>query len=640
LVVGATGRTHRSLLGWLFVPATAVMNRLTFARKFLLVGLLLSGPLAFVVHLQAGSAGERVEFHRRERQGVACLVPVFDLLHGVLLHRLHVWFAVEGPSVRETRAAARSAIARVDAVEKESGALLGVSEEWRSIKTAWRDLLERPTASREARDLAHEAVADRLVERLLRRVGDTSNLILDPHLDSYWLMDAALVKLPSLAVTASRASAASLRLGVGSSPAGLEPACELASGARRELAAIRELREVDLATAFRETARHAGGSGSTLEKRLAAALDGAEAAVGRHAELLRRQALDPRAGATTGAEVIELAGELFGRLRALETSIAPELDRLIEARLERYRDRRVQGLLAAATAALVVIYLLVGIYLSVQRSVSALLRPPGSASPPGTLPTARDEMGQIAVAYSRAQDEKSQLEEQLRVAEKLATIGTLAAGTAHELNEPLGAVLGFAELAGKTPGLPASAARDLRKISGAALHAREVIKKLLLFARQTPPQTRPTDLQQVIREALDFLQARFDLASIALVRELDEVPPVLADASQLRQVVLNLVVNALQASRDGGEVTVRLLNEAGHAVLEVADRGAGMSPEVCEQAFIPFFTTKDVGEGTGLGLSVVHGIVEAHGGRIEVRSQVGEGTTVTVRLPLSSYNHV
>jgi signal transduction histidine kinase len=603
----------RSVVGWLFAPAVAIMGRLTFARKFIVVGLLLSGPLAFVVYLQASSAGERVEFNRRERLGVAYLIPVSELLHQVQLHRLYSRTAPDGSAARQAQAAADAAATRVDALEGTTGALLGTRHEWAAIRAAWRER-------------AHERVGSRIVEHLLKRVGNYSNLILDPDLDSYWLMDAVVVKLPSIAETATRASVASLGVQAGPREVALLRAGELVAQADRELAGIRELAAVDLATAFRETERR--GRGLALEPRLRDELAAADAAVRRHAEHLRRQALG---GQVAAAATVELAGEALRRLHALSAAIAPELDGLIRTRLAHYQARRTQGLVAAASAALVLIYLLVGIYLSVRSSVSAL----GADSPPPLAPS-RDEMGQIAVAYSRARTEKSQLEEQLRAAERLATIGTLAAGTAHELNEPLGAILGFAELAEKTPDMPAGVLRDLQKISGAALHARDVIRKLLLFARQTPPQACALALREVVQEALDFLQPRFDLAAISLRRALDEVPPVLADASQLRQVVLNLAVNALQASRGGGHVEVRLHSQPGHAVLEVRDDGEGMSKEVCDQIFLPFFTTKDVGQGTGLGLSVVHGIVSSHGGRIDVQSAPGQGAIFTVTLPLAS----
>jgi signal transduction histidine kinase len=224
------------------------------------------------------------------------------------------------------------------------------------------------------------------------------------------------------------------------------------------------------------------------------------------------------------------------------------------------------------------------------------------------------------------------LEQQLRLADRLATIGTLAAGTAHELNEPLGAVLGFAQLASKSPGLPESAARDLDRIAKAALHAREVIKQLMLFARQTPPNKSAVDLRQVVEEALVFLAGRCQEAGITVSRRLEPVPGIVADANQLRQVVLNLTVNALQATAKGGEVRVSLTTVGRAVRLIVEDDGVGMTEEIREKIFLPFYTTKETGQGTGLGLSVVHGIVASHGGEIRVESSPGRGTRFEVDL--------
>ena len=245
------------------------------------------------------------------------------------------------------------------------------------------------------------------------------------------------------------------------------------------------------------------------------------------------------------------------------------------------------------------------------------------------------KLGLIAEAYSRVRGEQLVLREQLRRADKLATIGQLAAGTAHELNEPIAAILGFAQLAQKSPGLSAQVDRDLGKIAKASLHAREVIKALLLFARQTPPQKAPTDLNQVVTESLEFLQPRCEHAAIKVAPSLAPgLPCVEADPNQLRQVVLNLVVNAIQATPPEGTVEVTTAISAGEVIFAVQDKGHGMPEEVRKHLFLPFFTTKDIGQGTGLGMSVVHGIVTAHGGTIQVDSAPERGTRIEVHLPL------
>ncbi len=245
---------------------------------------------------------------------------------------------------------------------------------------------------------------------------------------------------------------------------------------------------------------------------------------------------------------------------------------------------------------------------------------------------------QLALVIERreAAAARADLEEQLRHADRLATIGQLAAGVAHELNEPLGNVLGFAQLAVKAvaPGDPVAA--DLAKITKAALHTREIVRKLMLFARQTPPTKKAVNLNTVVAEGLYIVEARCRKQAVDVVRRLKAgLPEIVADPSQLQQVLVNLVVNAVQAMPSGGRLTIRTDRADGHVLLVVEDTGVGMTEEVLRQAFIPFFTTKDVDEGTGLGLSVVHGIVSAHGGTIKVESEPGRGSRFEVLLPIA-----
>ena len=239
------------------------------------------------------------------------------------------------------------------------------------------------------------------------------------------------------------------------------------------------------------------------------------------------------------------------------------------------------------------------------------------------------------VKRKEAEDEQSRLQEQLRHADRLATIGQLAASMAHELNEPLGNILGFGQLAKKCPGLPLQAGQDIEKILTATLNAREVIRKILIFARQMPQQKRRVDLNHVIEECLSFLESRCTKEGIELVRLLSpELPEVFADPIQLNQVLVNMIINAVQAMLEGGRLTVQTLPGEDHLSLIIEDTGTGMTEEVLKQIFTPFFTTKDVGQGTGLGLAVVHGIITSHGGSIDVKSNVGSGTRFEIRLPL------
>ncbi|MDZ7290409.1 MAG: ATP-binding protein [candidate division KSB1 bacterium] len=242
----------------------------------------------------------------------------------------------------------------------------------------------------------------------------------------------------------------------------------------------------------------------------------------------------------------------------------------------------------------------------------------------------------LLIERKKAEDDKVRLQEQLRHADRLATIGQLSAGVAHELNEPLGSILGFAQLAKKCPDLPKQAEQDIEKIVHASLYAREIIRKLMLFARQMPQQRSRVNLNQLVIEALSFFESRFAKEGITLVRALaPDLPVITADPSQLTQVLVNLVVNAIQAMPQGGTLTVGTCFDEVHVILFVADTGIGMSEEIRKQIFVPFFTTKEVGQGTGLGLSVVHGIVTAHGGTITVESEVGRGSRFEIRLPVT-----
>jgi len=241
----------------------------------------------------------------------------------------------------------------------------------------------------------------------------------------------------------------------------------------------------------------------------------------------------------------------------------------------------------------------------------------------------------VFVASVEAEQRRVDMEASLRHADRLATIGQLAAGVAHELNEPLGNVLGFAQLALKAADVPAQVRTDLGRIADAALHGREIIRKLLVFARQAPASKQPTTINAVIEEAMFLLEAGCENPGVRFVRELGVgLPDIAADPVQVRQVVTNLVINAMQAISGTGAITVRTAVVDGAVVLSVADTGSGMTPEVLCRVFDPFFTTKDVGQGTGLGLAVVQGIVAGHGGNIEVESEPARGSVFRVLLPV------
>jgi two-component system NtrC family sensor kinase len=230
---------------------------------------------------------------------------------------------------------------------------------------------------------------------------------------------------------------------------------------------------------------------------------------------------------------------------------------------------------------------------------------------------------------------KTKLQEQLRHADRLATIGQLTAGVAHELNEPLGSILGFTQLIQSDQNISPQSKEDLEKIIKASMHAREIVRKLMLFSRQIPTKMSEININSIVDEGLYLLKSRIEKEGIELIADLaSDMPPITGDQSQIHQILVNLTVNAIQAMSQGGKLKIQTKYDKDNVFLIVEDSGNGIDEEAMKQIFLPFFTTKDIGEGTGLGLSVVWGIVTSHGGIIQVESKIGEGSRFTVRLPI------
>ncbi|HTT79374.1 MAG TPA: PAS domain-containing protein [Stellaceae bacterium] len=243
-----------------------------------------------------------------------------------------------------------------------------------------------------------------------------------------------------------------------------------------------------------------------------------------------------------------------------------------------------------------------------------------------------------------AEERQKELERQLLHSQKLEALGRLAGGVAHDLNNTLVPILSLAKLALEDLREGDPLYDDIATIVSASERARDLVKQILAFSRKQDIQKRRIDPADVLREALHMLRATLP-PNIAFIERIEPVPPIFADAGQLQQVVVNLVTNAAQAIGTArASISVDLSAEAtadvagrrsGVVRLRIADTGCGMAKAVLDRIFEPFFTTKPVGEGTGLGLSVVHGIVAGHGGAIDAESQPGKGTAFTIRLPIA-----
>jgi len=228
------------------------------------------------------------------------------------------------------------------------------------------------------------------------------------------------------------------------------------------------------------------------------------------------------------------------------------------------------------------------------------------------------------------------LQSKLVHAERMAAIGQLVSGVAHEVNNPLTAILGFTDLLMENPDLPESARRDLRIVLQEAQRTKQIVQNLLSFARQTPPQRRPVQLNAVLRRTVQLRAYDFHSHGVEIVERLDEsLPEVIGDSHQLQQVFLNILNNAHDAVHEIGRAPrIEIASTRNDSFVEVSFRDNGVGIAQPDRIFDPFFTTKEVGKGTGLGLSICYGIVREHGGEVVCHNNLDtEGATFIVRLP-------
>ncbi len=238
----------------------------------------------------------------------------------------------------------------------------------------------------------------------------------------------------------------------------------------------------------------------------------------------------------------------------------------------------------------------------------------------------------------KAEEEKQKMEEQLRLAGRLAAVGELAAGVAHELNNPIAAIQGFAQLLASRKDVDESLKKDLSVIHREAQRAGKIIKNLLSFARRHEPEKRFISINEALERTLELQTHQLKMNNIELVTQLDpSLPKTMADFHQVQQIFVNIINNAEQAMVDAhgkGKLIIRSSKRGNMIQVEFTDDGPGISEENLQRIFDPFFTTKEVGKGTGLGLSICYGLVEAHHGHIYARSKPGEGATFVVELPI------
>jgi signal transduction histidine kinase len=257
-----------------------------------------------------------------------------------------------------------------------------------------------------------------------------------------------------------------------------------------------------------------------------------------------------------------------------------------------------------------------------------------------TITPVRDSNNKVIYFDGILEDitETKRIQEHLLLSDRLASVGQLASGIAHELNNPLTSVIGFSEILMKSP-LPEETREDLKIVHDEARRASQIVKGLLAFARKDAAKKELLDLHSVLESVLRLRSYEQKVNNITLKTELAEnLPPVMGNAAQIQQVFINLIINAEQEMiRAHGKGTLTITSGVIQDGVKISfsDDGQGISPENMKKIFTPFFTTKEVGKGTGLGLSICHGIITEHGGKIYAESEPGRGATFIIELPIA-----
>lgn len=248
-----------------------------------------------------------------------------------------------------------------------------------------------------------------------------------------------------------------------------------------------------------------------------------------------------------------------------------------------------------------------------------------------------DRFNSMIERIRQANEELRKVNEKMVQSEKLASIGILASGVAHEINNPLGGLFNCVRTLSQPDSDPQTKERYFELLREGLERIETTVRKLLGFSQRRDGSKTSADLNALTSETLALLEYKLKNPRLILAIELDpRVPRLVLDQDGMRQVLLNILLNSLQAMPEGGKLSVRTFTQNGSVMLEVRDTGVGIEREHLGKIFDPFFTTKPVGEGTGLGLSVSYGIVKSHGGEISAESEVGRGTTFTVSLPVSA----
>ncbi|MCU0463757.1 MAG: ATP-binding protein [Anaerolineae bacterium] len=643
------------MINSLFRPAIAVLDQLKYLQKFVLVAIFVLIPFAVLRFQFRNQMLSNIEFSSNERVGLMYLDPLADLLDLTLRYiaLAPVAEALDDPELLAERESLPGrmgvAVAAVDAVDAQHGALLDSSEAWAAVRADLSSFIaEYATLNARQRSERADALTRGLL-RLMTRVGNTSNLILDPDIDSYYYMDTVVTTIPLMATYINEVNAQVITAfsgrGLRLQDTTLLVTYEelIYTSLRNNLEGLEYAFEVN--AALRDTAQPMIAAYN--ERVLSYLYTTSREILGR-APAFRAQ-LDERFDYDDPAGFYRASADTLDMLFGFRDMASAELDALLRTRIDAYNTTFTTVAAVVIIMLLLAFYLVLAFYLSVRRTIDDLATATRHMVRGdrdwGFKPRTRDELAEVAVSFNQIAGELIRARDQ--ALESARAKSSFLANMSHELRTPLNAILGFSGILssgmvkGGTPLEPAQI-ELLQRIESNGKRLRDVINDILDLAKiesgriaVTATEARP---RHFVEEGVAAMRSLAVNRGIALEVEFAPDAPevVLTDVRKVNQILTNLLGNAIKFTHEGG-VYVNVTGDGRDWVLKVRDTGIGIPLEAQRNIFETFRQVDETDrreyEGTGLGLAIVRSLAEAMQGRVGVQSEVDKGSTFTVTLP-------
>ncbi len=636
------------MLASFFRPASRLMSRLKYPQKFLLIGILLLLPLIVVLTQFLAKINEDIDFAAKERMGLIYNAPVMDFLQHTQRYASLKMAILNGdasfqPVLESEERSADLAAQTVDAVDQQYGDVLETSAAWSSIKTKWGILKKASPNMNPATSASSFADLTNDILKLVVISGNTSNLILDPDIDSYYLMDTVINKLPPLTEYLSqiRSYGAVVPISKKISPEDITRLTILTGLVKNVLGY--NLNGFGYAYDFNPQVRNL----------LQQDVNGYNAGLSNFLDQINSQLTQANLAneSMTSQAVYTTASEPIDQIYSFYTKVSAELDDLLVARINKFYVRRNWVSVFTFIVLIATVYLMVGFYLAVKETIAGLdaatQRMVKGDMNYRFIPTSRDELAQVAVSFNNIASELMVARDQALESNRAKS--TFLANMSHELRTPLNAIIGYSELIeeemtdeGEDEFVP-----DLKKIQTAAAHLLTLINDILdlskIEAGKMELFMEPVDVSAMVNEVTNTILPLVEKNGNRLeVKCPDWVGSMQTDLTKTRQILFNLLSNASKFTLKGLiklEVDRRVENGDEVVSFIITDSGIGMTSEQLIKLFKDFSqadnsTTRKFG-GTGLGLSISRRFAQMLGGDITVTSQISVGSSFTLKLPVN-----